>query len=199
MAIAPKEHSKKQLRKSLLARRRALPTLEWQVKSYKLCHHLKTFPRFAKAQTLCAYRSFQQEPDLSTLWETFPTKRWGLPRCEGQMLIWHEWSPLGQQPLQINRFQIEEPYPNWPLIIPSQVEVILVPTVACDRQGYRLGYGGGFYDRLFEAPDWQQVLKIGIVFQEFIVETLPRDPWDIPLDAIASDQGILPLNLPNLR
>lgn len=187
MAIAPK----KDLRKRLLTQRQSLTLSDWQLKSERLCQHLTVFPNLINAHTLCAYRSFRQEPNLDKLWEVFPTKRWGFSRCEGKSLIWHQWSAREKLPFQLNRFRIEEPNPDWPQIDAAQVEVILVPTVACDRDGYRLGYGGGFYDRLFQHPDWHKAMKIGIVFHDFIFEKLPRDTWDIPLDAIASEQGII--------
>ena len=188
--------AKKQLRQQLLAKRQAIPAPQWQAQSYRLCQQLKVFPQVCAAHTICVYRGTRQEPDLSPLWNTLPDKHWGFPRCEGKALCWHAWSPRAKTPFDISHFRIEEPYPDWPPIEPSSVDVILVPVVACDRQGYRLGYGGGYYDRMFEQPIWQSVYKIGITFQDFLVRELPRDQWDIPLDAIATEQGILQIPVP---
>jgi len=69
----------------------------------------------------------------------------------------------------------------------NQVDLLLVPAVACDRRGYRLGYGGGFYDRLLSQPEWQQKPAIGIIFDFARLPTLPFDPWDQPLTSICTE------------
>lgn len=66
---------------------------------------------------------------------------------------------------------------------------MLIPAVACDRRGYRLGYGGGFYDRLLSQPDWQTIPTIGIVFHHSYLPQLPADSWDRPLQAVCTDQA----------
>lgn len=72
----------------------------------------------------------------------------------------------------------------------SDVDLILVPAVACDRQGYRLGYGGGFYDRLFSTPAWAAKPKIGVIFDFAHLPELPIDSWDYPLTGVCTDQGM---------
>jgi 5-formyltetrahydrofolate cyclo-ligase len=62
--------------------------------------------------------------------------------------------------------------------------------VAIDRQGYRLGYGGGYYDRLRADPLWRKIPTIGIVFNFAYVEQLPIEPWDLPLDAVCTELGV---------
>jgi len=70
------------------------------------------------------------------------------------------------------------------------VDLMLVPAVACDVRGYRLGYGGGYYDRLFSQPQWQQVPAIGIVFEYARLPSLPKDVWDRPMTGICSESGL---------
>jgi 5-formyltetrahydrofolate cyclo-ligase len=94
-------------------------------------------------------------------------------------------------PLQIGAYGIQEPHPNSPQIQPSQVDLILVPAVACDVRGYRLGYGGGFYDRLLSSPEWLTKPTIGIVFDLACLNNLPTEPWDCPLKAICTESGII--------
>jgi 5-formyltetrahydrofolate cyclo-ligase len=91
--------------------------------------------------------------------------------------------------LQSGAFGILEPAADWPQLVVSEVDLILVPCLGCDRAGYRLGYGGGFYDRLLADPDWAQIPTIGITFSPMWVETLPIDLWDRPLDRICTELG----------
>jgi 5-formyltetrahydrofolate cyclo-ligase len=146
-----------------------------------------------QAHTILAYSSIRQEPDLSPLFTRSlfsQSYRWGLPRCVGKTLMWHLWSPPEVSRLQSGAYGILEPTPDSPLLQPEEVDLILVPSVACDRQGYRLGYGGGFYDRLLSDPAWVTKPTIGIVFDFAHVPSLPIDQWDRPLQAVCTEAGI---------
>ncbi len=74
-----------------------------------------------------------------------------------------------------------------PLMDLQNIDLILIPAVACDRRGYRLGYGGGFYDRWLPNSTG---LKVGIVFEEFYLDEIPIDIWDVPLEAIGTESMI---------
>ena len=104
-------------------------------------------------------------------------------------MTWHDWSGQEGIEFEISRFGIEEPYAHWPRA--RTPDLILVPTVACDRRGYRLGYGGGFYDRMLVNLNREKTKTIGIVPGMLLQEELPVDPWDQPLDAICTEQGLL--------
>ncbi len=171
-----------ELRKIYLQQRRSIAPTEWKAKSAEICEHLKSCDRFRSAKTVLSYCSFRQEPDLQELF-TLP-KVWGLPRCVKESLIWHLWIP---DKLRSGKFGIQEPNPESPLINPEQVDLILVPCVMCDRRGYRLGYGRGFYDRLLSRPEWQGKCTIGIVFDFAVVDELPIEVWDQPLSTICTE------------
>jgi 5-formyltetrahydrofolate cyclo-ligase len=180
--------SKANLRRSLLQQRRQLAPEVWQQHSQRLCHHLQADPLFNQAKTVLAYFSIRQEPDLSPLFEL--PKIWGFPRCIGQELSWHVWSPAGELTLQSGAFGILEPHSDAPSLEPEQIDLMLVPAVACARQGYRLGYGGGFYDRLLAEPKWAKVPTIGVIFGFAHLQTLPIDEWDQPLTGVCTEAGI---------
>ena len=177
---------KSELRRSLLKKRQLMPSNEWRDKSDRLCQYLHSSPLYTQAQAILAYFSFRQEPDLSTLFAN-TEHRWGFPRCVGKSLYWHSWK-LGEL-LQRGKYGIVEPHPDAPAIKPSEVDLIVVPAVACDQRGYRLGYGGGFYDRMLSLSEWKSKPTIGIVFEQAYLFELPIDDWDEPLQGVCTETG----------
>lgn len=182
---------KTDLRKKMLGQRGALSVDEWRMKSDRISQILSDDPEFRSAQTVLAYFSTRQEPDLSHLFAQNLGQTFGFPLCEGNNLLWRQWRP--GDPVVAGKFGIQEPDRGADIILPKQVDLMLVPCVGCDRVGYRCGYGGGFYDRLLAKPEWRSVRTIGIVFDFAVVEGIPVDPWDQPLDRICHDQGFLSL------
>lgn len=175
--------NKAKLRRQLLKQRKMLPELTWQQQSDRLCEHLGAIAVFQKAQTVLAYFSINQEPNLHSLFSQ--PKKWAFPRCINQQLTWHLWQP--EDPLEIGLYGVKTPLINAVPIDVNQVDLILVPALACDHNGYRLGYGGGYYDRLFSDSKWQNIPKIGIVFEYAYLVNLPVDPWDQKLQGICTE------------
>lgn len=178
---------KAELRRSLLKTRQSMTETEWREKSDRICTHLLSFPLFEQAKTILAYFSFRQEPDLTPLFTTTP-HQWGFPRCVGNSLFWHIWKP--QDSVKTGTYGIIEPHPHAPTIVPTEVDLILVPSVACDERGYRLGYGGGYYDRLLSSPEWATKPTIGIVFEFAFLPQLPVEPWDMLLGNVCTETGL---------
>ncbi len=147
---------------------------------------------FTSAQTILAYFSFRQEPDLSPLFID-SSQRWGFSRCVRDALSWHIWQP--GYALKKGKYGIFEPPSSAPQLEPTEVDLILVPAVACDQRGYRLGYGGGFYDRMFSSGEWASKPTVGIVFDFAYLPQLPIDRWDKPLKAICTETRFNPVKL----
>ncbi len=164
-----------------------MPEGEWREKSDRICHHLQASPQFRQAQTILAYFSIRQEPELSLLFKD-SQKLWGFPRCVDKSLLWHSWQPV--QDLQKGDYGIFEPKADSPTLLPEQVDLILVPAVACDKPGYRLGYGGGFYDRMLGLPEWATKPTIGIIFKFAELPELPIDEWDVKLHGVCTESGL---------
>lgn len=112
---------------------------------------------------------------------------------DGQALLFREWRPgcaMCEGP-----FGAQVPADGaW--LVP---EIVIVPLVAFDRQGGRLGYGGGFYDRTLEGLRARRpTLAIGFAYGAQETDALPLEPTDQPLDAVITEHGVLqPLRLPN--
>ncbi len=73
---------------------------------------------------------------------------------------------------------------------PEALGLLLVPALAIDRQGIRLGSGGGWYDRLRSDPAWRAVPAVAVLPSVCVVEELPSDPWDVPFEGWLDEHGI---------
>lgn len=176
--------AKSALRSQILQQRQSLSPDQWEQKSQQICDRLQSLTLFQEAQTILAYFSFRQEPDLSPLFGL--AKTWAFPRCVGKSLVWYSWQPGVE--LNIGKYGILEPGATASMIEPASADLILVPTVASDSQGYRLGYGGGFYDRFLGGD--QGITTIGIVFDFASEIKLPIDPWDTKLSLLCTETKI---------
>jgi 5-formyltetrahydrofolate cyclo-ligase len=68
--------------------------------------------------------------------------------------------------------------------------LLLAPALAFDRRGIRLGYGGGWFDRLRSDPAWRQVPALAVLPVACLQEALPTDPWDVPFHGWLDEQGV---------
>ncbi len=156
-----------------------------------LCQRFVNLPQWQSARTIFAYLATAEEPSLAKLWQDYRDKTWAFPRCawSSKTLDWRIVDPkhIAQQ-TEIGKYGIPCPKPDLPAIDINYADLILVPALACDRQGYRLGYGGGFYDRSLSGYCG---FTVGIVLHQFLLEQLPHDTWDIRLNAVVSDQEVL--------
>ena len=102
-------------------------------------------------------------------------------------LIFHQWSD--GDPMIDGLYGTSEPHPDAPICDP---QVLLVPLLAFDDQGYRLGYGGGFYDRSLATlrAKGGRVLAIGIAYDAQKVTSVPIGPYDAKLDGILTETGL---------
>ena len=124
-------------------------------------------------------RGLEQEPGLRG--------RLALPRLSNGALHYRAWGE--GTPLSPDDTGIPAPDPG-PDLEPQQLALLLVPALACDRQGFRLGYGGGWFDRLRSADHWRAVPALAVLPQGCLVEQLPHDPWDVPFDGWLHEGGL---------
>lgn len=115
----------------------------------------------------------------------------GLPVVagKGQPLLFRHWLP--DMDLVRGSFRVMTPPPESPEIVP---DLLLVPLLAFDREGYRLGYGGGFYDRTIAKLRGERgALAVGVAFAAQEVPAVPRDDTDQPLDWIVTESDVVRL------
>ena len=133
------------------------------------------------------------EPDWRPLLERWPEalrQRLALPvvRCEGGVgrLTYGAWHPA--DPLRADGCGIPAPVAAAPLQA-HQLALLLVPALAIDQRGIRLGSGGGWYDRLRADPTWRMVPALAVLPAACLAPSLPTDPWDVPFTGWLDETG----------
>ena len=148
-------------------------------------------PEIESATTIASYISYEYEPSTVEINEAFlrSGKFLLLPRINGDQLEWVRWD--GDSANLITKKKISEPV-GPALTDLSQIQAIVVPALRIDQSGFRLGQGGGYYDRaLVHLKAW----KIGLVYAgELSSEVLPHEPHDVPLDAAATPSIVVRFN-----
>ena len=177
--------SKKQLRENMISRRSNLPQNEVDRSSLQVASHLTQLLPLSSPRVIMAYYPLGKEIDL-TFWLKQYQKQGHtilLPRVEGKNL--QAISFTGPENLIRSEFGVMEPEGlAYPL---EQIEVVIVPGVAFDRNRYRLGFGQGYYDRFLPLLSPQTKLW-GVAYHFQIVENIGHEAHDWPLQKIITDQ-----------
>ena len=144
--------------------------------------------RDSNNRVVSAFHSFGTEISTTELFEKLVRDGWvtALPIvvAKNTPLVFRQWAP--GEPLISGRWDIQVPPDSAPEVQP---DVLLVPMLAFDHKGYRLGYGGGFYDRtLAKLRAIKKVTAIGIAYAGQEIDMVPRDDHDQPLDWIMTEQ-----------
>ncbi len=152
--------------------------------SAKIMAALESHPAFEAAHTILLYHSLKDEVDTHDFIRKWSrNKRILLPAVVNDELELRQYT--GPEDLTIGRYGIEEPS-GAPFCDYDAIDLIVVPGVAFDRRGNRLGRGKGYYDRLL--PRIPSARKIGICFPFQIVEEIPAEAFDIRMDEIITKE-----------
>jgi 5-formyltetrahydrofolate cyclo-ligase len=168
----------------MLERRNKLNSLEIAKRSKSIQEFVINSKEFRQAKVVGAYFAFGSEVTTESIIEQAKTlvKKIALPRVEEDKITFYELSSI--KSLIRGRFGIMEPPPYVPI---SEIDILVVPGIAFDKTGNRLGYGKGYYDRLMSG---KQTFSIGLAYSFQLLENLPYDRYDKRLDAIASEDGL---------
>lgn len=182
---------KRSLRSQLLAARRALSHESWRASSHAAQLNLLSLEEYMRAECVALYAPAHNETDtgliLSSAFQS--GKRVLYPAVCGERMVFRRVEHI--EALQEGAFGILEP---WPIGVDHQADeadLIVVPGVAFDLAGHRIGYGKGFYDRFLQHPGRTAHL-VGLCHDfQLTDEAIPADPHDIPMEIVVSDTRVI--------
>lgn len=178
---------KNKLKESMLKIRNSLPKKDILERSRKIQDNLFSLSQYANSRTIMFFVSFSSEVDThEMIKEALKNKVVVVPK-----VVHHEIEPsviidLGN--LVPGRFGILEPIEIMKIAY-KNIDLVLVPGIAFDREGNRIGYGFGHYDRfLAKVP---KAIKIGLAFDFQIVDHIPKETHDVAVDFIVTEKEVI--------
>ncbi len=194
----PVTTSRADIRKQIRRQRQQLSEAQRRDATLAITNNLARTPLFRQSRRIAGFIANDGEPSLEPLMQLAWArhKQWHLPII-GMPNLNHLWFGRYDEgdELILNRYGIPEPTialhqttPAWGL------DLVLMPLVAFDADGNRLGMGKGYYDRtlkfLRHRRHWRKPRLVGIAYEFQKLEQLPQQSWDIPLDAIVTEQAV---------
>lgn len=181
-------HQKKEtIRKRLLEQRKAIPDEEFRQSSAKIIHRLEQQSEFKKAKTVHCYISMnnRREVDTHELIKKMQTedKKVVVPVTNFKDRTLSHIHLSSYDDLQENKWGVPEPKDGGH-VSPEAIDLVIVPMVGADEQCNRIGYGAGFYDRFLQNVSCP---KMGLIFEQNVVDKLPVEEFDVPLDKILTE------------
>jgi len=179
------------LREAMLTRRKALPRADITALSARILERIRELPAWADADAVLAYMPVKGEVDVRPLLDELWARgsKVLLPRCRpGEDGAMDLACPASAGDIRPGAFGIPEPDPDaCPAEAGARPDLILAPGVAFDHRGFRLGYGGGYYDRLLAGPGMAEALVAAPAYGFQVVDALPDDPWDKPVHCVITE------------
>ena len=154
----------------------------------QLLTHLDSLSSWRSANVVASYRAIKDELDITSidLYALESGKDVVYPAVVGSGLMeFRVWS--SGEPLHRGQLGLREPGVRAKVVPVEQIDFFLIPLLACDARGYRLGYGGGYYDKALAGA---RGFRCGVGYEDQYVQTLPAEEHDQRLDAFLSARGI---------
>lgn len=179
----PIEEAKSSLRQQIRARLRLMSSEQHRDDSLRLCQRLLTLPMWQRAGVVLLFAPLRDEPDIRTVISSAlkEGKEVSVPKFNPGDSAYQAGVIQGLEDLSPGKFGILEPRPTTAAVTLNRLDLVLVPGIAFDIRGGRLGRGQGYYDRLLAAVNG---LKCGVAFDEQIVDAVPVGPMDVRLNCI---------------
>ena len=185
------------LRAELRARRKALVASERIAAANGVADTLDQLADFLVDQRIAGYWAIDGELPLHVVVANLGRRgqHYCLPRITGQrQLSFVEWRSGSD--LEANRYGIPEPVCTASDLIPAQaIDIVLLPLLGFDRRGYRIGYGGGYYDASFaflgERSEAGSPLLVGVGYAAQQVASIEPAAWDVRMDYIATEKELI--------
>lgn len=189
---------RKLIRKSMRTRRAALSRTERNDAARAVALHLDRARLLRPGRRIAVYLAVRGEVDLGTLIHRARERRCVLfvPEITNFRVSKMDFVALpANHRLKANKYGLLQPGRGGKPILPRHLDVVLTPLVAFDAHGWRLGMGAGFYDRRFaflrERSAWRRPKLIGVAYSFQQVPSLTPQPWDVPLDAVVTEKGVM--------
>ncbi len=173
---------KKKMRTAVRQAGKAVGECERVNFSNEVIRRIEDSPRFRHANVIAAFASLPDEvctDELLHRWNG--TKKIALPSIEFGRMVFREY--IGHEDLARGEYGIMAPYTSR-IVPPEEIELMLVPGLAFDEKGNRLGRGKGFYDRYLAMRYALGIHKIGICMPHQIVDQVPIGPNDVSMDEV---------------
>lgn len=187
--MQPASTTKQALRRACQRRRDALDNRA--ERSAAICARVTTLPAYRSAEVVHCYLPIRSEVDTRPLLASaFASRqRVVVPIVQrGASELSHAWlTSLAEKDLEAGEFGVMQPRVLSPAEV-GECAMLIVPLLAFDRAGHRLGYGRGFYDRLLAVST---APAIGVAFAAQELAALPHDPHDLPLDWIVTEEEVI--------
>jgi 5-formyltetrahydrofolate cyclo-ligase len=187
---------KQQLRRELRAQRDALSEVSWAEQSQAACTQVAEFSWLSNARRVALFEPLvlRREVDVRPLAATLSARGVALyyPRVsafESDGASGEFRRVLSANDFVLGPFGLREPAAHCPIAAEGELDVIVVPCLAVDEQGYRLGYGSGFYDRAL-ARFASSTRSMAVAFSFQCVPCVPRDLHDVACDAVVTELGV---------
>jgi 5-formyltetrahydrofolate cyclo-ligase len=185
---------KRALRRLMAARREALDPAERARLSAAMTARLEAMPEMAQPRVVAGYAAIRGEIDAAAVLDAarrraarvlLPRVNTGVPR-----LKFHE--VAAGAVLLAGPFNLREPDPSWPEVPIEEADVVIVPGLAFDAEGRRVGYGGGYYDRVCErVREAGRGFLVGIAYEIQLVPRCPAGEHDVPVHAVVTDSRVV--------
>lgn len=158
-------------------------------RSAAIAEHLKLLPEYRAARTLLVYSPTRGEVSLEAIEAHARSEGKTLvyPRVVGDRLSLH--AVHSPDELEPGAFGILEPAEDAPTVAHDEIELALIPALAVDLHGIRVGWGGGFYDRLL--PTLRFAFRCGLIYDFQLIAESPREAHDTPLNAVITENEII--------
>ena len=193
-SISPASDPKRrQLRRDLRAKRRALPDAVREQADRAIHAHLRSLPELKRARRIALFLAFDGEPSLQRFIHAARRSRKHLyvPVLRGMTMTFAELAP--SVTLAANFFGILEPKLGRK-IDARKLDLVLTPLVAFDDHGVRIGVGRGYYDRCFrflrQRSHWRRPKLLGVAYELQRVPRLESNAWDVPLWGVVTERGV---------
>ena len=184
------DQTKSDVRKELKLRRKTIAADRYSaVAGEQVARKIAELDEFAAADAILAFFPVGSEIDIISLFDIAKSlgKKIAFPcSLPGGILIFKEVNELSE--LKSGVYNIPEPDESSLIFKDFERSICITPALAFDTEGFRIGYGGGYYDRFLASYSGTSV---GVAYDEMIYDDIPRDEFDLPVDIIVTERRVI--------